>query len=198
MAVGAGALWAVGVDNRIYRIDPATSRIVAKIPVATRVSTLAAGAEGVWFLNWTRPRRDADRPGDEPRRRSDPDRDATACPASPSAAAPSGSRRRDDGRLWRIEPGPRPRVRPIDVGGRPSFVSYGDGAAWTADYRGRRARSRRCAHERRDRGSGSKRRRRWPSAPARPGSASRAGPGRARCRRRPAPPSSPAARRPTC
>ena len=53
MAVGAGSVWAVGVDNRIYRIDPRSARIVAKIPVQTRVSTLAAGAEGVWFLNWT-------------------------------------------------------------------------------------------------------------------------------------------------
>jgi ABC-type branched-subunit amino acid transport system substrate-binding protein/streptogramin lyase len=132
MAVGAGALWAVGVDNRIYRIDPATSRIVAKIPVETQVSTLAAGAEGVWFLNWT----------DNNVTRIDPatNRVAEGIPieTGDSGIAVGGGAvwvtSPDEGLLWRIEPGPPPRVRPIDVGGALSFVGYGDGAAWTANY----------------------------------------------------------------
>ena len=135
------SLWAVGVDNRIYRIDPRSARIVAKIPVATRVSTLAAGAEGVWFLNWT----------DHNVTRIDPatNRVAERIPikTGDSGIAVGGGAvwvtSPDDGLLWRIEPGPPPRVRPIDVGGELSFVSYGDGAAWTADYRGRRGHSRR-------------------------------------------------------
>lgn len=133
MAVGAGSLWAVGVDNRIYRIDPASSRIVAKIPVETHVSTLAAGAEGVWFLSWT----------DNNVTRIDPatNRVAEGIPikSGDSGVAVGGGAvwvtSGDEGLLWRIEPGPPPRVRPIDVGGEPSFVSYGDGAAWTADHR---------------------------------------------------------------
>jgi DNA-binding SARP family transcriptional activator len=46
MAVGAGSVWAVGVDNRIYRIDPRCARIVAKILVETRVSPRAPRASG--------------------------------------------------------------------------------------------------------------------------------------------------------
>ena len=131
MAVGAGALWAVGADNRIYRIDPATSRIVAKIPVVAGVNTLAAGAEGVWFLNWT----------DHDVTRIDPatNRVADRIPVDGDSGIAVGGgavwvTSPDDGRLWRIEPGRPPRKRPIDVGGQPDFVSYGDGAAWTGDY----------------------------------------------------------------
>jgi ABC-type branched-subunit amino acid transport system substrate-binding protein/streptogramin lyase/predicted Ser/Thr protein kinase len=133
LAVGAGAVWAIGVDNRIYRIDPRSARIVAKIPVQTRVSTLAAGAEGVWFLNWT----------DHNLTRIDPatNRVAEEIPIKTrglSGIAVGGGAvwvtSPGDGLLWRIEPGSPPRVRPIDVGGQLSFVSYGDGAAWTANY----------------------------------------------------------------
>ena len=134
MAYGAGALWAVGVDNRIYRIDPATGGIVARIPVEARVSTLAAGAEGVWFLSWT----------DRAVRRIDPATNRVAERIPVDSAALSGIAVGGgavwvtspyDGRLWRITPGKPARRRPIGVGGLPYFVSYGDGAAWTADYR---------------------------------------------------------------
>ena len=126
-------MWAVGVDNRIYRIDPRSARIIATIPVQTQVSTLAAGAEGVWFLNWT----------DHNLTRIDPatNRVAERIPIKTrgrSGIAVGGGAvwvtSPDDGLLVRIDPGPPPRVRLIDVGGQLSFVSYGDGAAWTANY----------------------------------------------------------------
>ena len=41
-----------------------------------------------------------------------------------------------DGRLWRIEPGPRPRLHAVKVGGWLSFLAYGAGAAWVAEYLG--------------------------------------------------------------
>ena len=134
MAVGAGALWAAGPDNRIYRIDPATSRITAKIPVAAGVSTLAAGAEGVWFLNWTD---HLDVTRIDPATNRVADRIQVGRDAMTGIAVGGGAvwvTSPDVGRLWRIEPGPHPRIRSIDVRGRPFFVSYGDGAAWTADY----------------------------------------------------------------
>ncbi len=133
MAVGAGALWAAGADNRIYRIDPATSRIVAKIPVTAGVNTLAAGAEGVWFLNSS----DLDVTRIDPATNRVADRVRVGRDAMTGIAVGGGAvwvTSPDVGRLWRIEPGPQPRVRSIDVGGRPFFVSYGDGAAWTGDY----------------------------------------------------------------
>jgi ABC-type branched-subunit amino acid transport system substrate-binding protein/streptogramin lyase/predicted Ser/Thr protein kinase len=134
MAVGAGALWAAGADNRIYRIDPATGRIVAKIPVVARVSTLAAGAEGVWFLNWT----NGDVSRIDPATNRVADRIRVDSGSLAGIAVGGGSvwvTSPDDGRLWRIEPGRRPRERRIDVGGLPYFVGYGDGAVWTGDFR---------------------------------------------------------------
>jgi branched-chain amino acid transport system substrate-binding protein len=133
MAVGAGSVWAIGVDNRIYRIDPTTSRIVARIPVEAQVSTLAAGTEGVWFLNWsdnkvTRIDLATNRVAEEIPIETPSDSGIAVGGGAVWVTSP------DDGRLWRIDPGPPPRVRPIDVGGALSFVSYGDGAAWTANY----------------------------------------------------------------
>jgi ABC-type branched-subunit amino acid transport system substrate-binding protein/streptogramin lyase len=133
LAVGAGAVWAVGVDNRIYRIDPRSARIMAKIPVRTQVTTLAAGAEGVWFLN----------SNDHKLTRIDPATNRVAETISIKARGRSGIAvgggavwvtSPDDGLLVRIEPGPPPRSRLIDVGGQLSFVSYGDAAAWTANF----------------------------------------------------------------
>ena len=141
--------------------------------------------------------RDADRSGDEPRRRADPDQDRRL--------RHRRRRRRGLGHVARRRPAVADRARtaaprPADRRRRPALLrQLRRRGGVDGQLPGRRARSRRRAHERRHRaGPHRSCRSRWPSAPARPGSASRAGPGRARCRRRPAPPSSPAARRPTC
>jgi branched-chain amino acid transport system substrate-binding protein len=39
-----------------------------------------------------------------------------------------------EGLLWRIEPGPSPVTRSIDVGVGVTYVAYGAGAVWTANY----------------------------------------------------------------
>ena len=39
-----------------------------------------------------------------------------------------------EGLLWRIEPGPNPATRSIDVGVGVTYVAYGAGAVWTANY----------------------------------------------------------------
>jgi hypothetical protein len=129
LAVGAGAVWAIGVDNRIYRIDPASGHVVARIKVDARVHTLAAGAEGVWFLNWS----------DTTVTRIDPatNRIAERIPIRSDGlagiAVGGGSvwvTSPGDGRLWRIDHG---RARAIDVGGA-LFVSYRDGVVWTGNF----------------------------------------------------------------
>jgi branched-chain amino acid transport system substrate-binding protein len=40
----------------------------------------------------------------------------------------------EEGLLWRIEPGPRPTTRTIDVGVGVTFVDFGEGAVWTGNY----------------------------------------------------------------
>ena len=86
----------------------------------------------MWFIEG--PGRVADRPG--------------APTASPrrSGSAPatrrhrrrrrrrSGSRRAARACVWRIEPGPQPESRSIDVGAGVTYVAFGDGAVWAANY----------------------------------------------------------------
>ncbi len=39
-----------------------------------------------------------------------------------------------DGLVWRIEPGPSPITRTIDVGVGVTFLAFGAGAVWAANY----------------------------------------------------------------
>jgi ABC-type branched-subunit amino acid transport system substrate-binding protein/streptogramin lyase len=131
IAVGAGSVWAVGLDNRIYRIDSASGRIVARIRVEQAVGTIAAGAEGVWFLTGS----DRVVRGIDPATNTIADRVPIKSDWLSGIAVGGGAvwvTSPQDGRLWRIAPG---RVRAIDVGGFIQFVGYADGAAWTASYR---------------------------------------------------------------
>ena len=49
IAVGAGAVWAINDDRTVSRIDPATGELGATIDVDA--ATIAAGKEGVWFID---------------------------------------------------------------------------------------------------------------------------------------------------
>jgi len=132
VAVGAGAVWVVNEDRTVLRVDPATGEPVARINVDA--ATIAAGREGVWFVD-----------GDETRavRRIDP---RTNLPGQRiqvgaqhlSAVAVGGGHvwasAEGDGVVWRIDPGPDPVTRTIDVGVGVTFLAYSDGAIWAANY----------------------------------------------------------------
>jgi ABC-type branched-subunit amino acid transport system substrate-binding protein/streptogramin lyase len=131
IAVGAGAVWAINPDYTVSRIDSATGRRVATIDAGAR--TIAAGREGVWFV------------GGDGRAvmRIDPrtNRVAETIPVGSDflsgIAVGAGAvwvTAQQQGSLWRIEPGPRPIERTIDVGVGVSYVAFGDGAVWTANY----------------------------------------------------------------
>jgi ABC-type branched-subunit amino acid transport system substrate-binding protein/DNA-binding beta-propeller fold protein YncE/predicted Ser/Thr protein kinase len=133
IAVGAGAVWAINPDDTLSRIDPETGRLVAKIDVGVAPSTIAAGDEGVWFLSWE----------NRSVMRLDPrtNRVAETTPLGShflSGIAVGGGSvwvtAQDEGLLWRIEPGPSPGLRTIDVGVGATYVAFGDGAAWTGNY----------------------------------------------------------------
>jgi ABC-type branched-subunit amino acid transport system substrate-binding protein len=132
IAVGAGAIWAINDDRTVSRIDPATGERVARIKV--NATTIAAGREGVWFID-----------GDETRavRRIDPttNRPGQRIPVGAqnlSAVAVGGGHvwasAQGDGLVWRIDPGRDPVYRSIDVGVGVTFLAYGEGAIWTANY----------------------------------------------------------------
>jgi ABC-type branched-subunit amino acid transport system substrate-binding protein/DNA-binding beta-propeller fold protein YncE len=129
IVVGAGAVWAVNPDRTISRIDPATGRREAVIDVD--VAALGADAREVWFLEGNRAVRI------DPQTNSTGQRIAVGSP-DPSAIAVGGGKvwvaASEEGLLWRIEPGPGPLTRSIDVGVGVDYVAYGAGSAWTANY----------------------------------------------------------------
>jgi branched-chain amino acid transport system substrate-binding protein len=131
IAVGAGAVCARNPDATISRIDPETGELLAAIDVSA--ATVAAGQEGVWFVPWDRPAI----------KRIDPrtNRVAQTIPiganALPAIAVGGGSvwaTGEDEGVVWRIEPGPRPIPKPIEVGVGVGYIAFGDGAVWAANY----------------------------------------------------------------
>ena len=132
IAVGAGAVWAISDDRTVARIDPATGEVVARIDVDA--ATIAAGREGVWFVD-----------GEATRtvRRINP---ATNRPGQTislgtqnlSALAVGGGHvwasAEGDGVVWRIDPGSPPVTRTIEVGVGVTFLAYDAGAIWAANY----------------------------------------------------------------
>jgi len=131
IAVGAGGVWARNPDAGISRIDPETGELVATIDVSA--ATVAAGQEGVWFVPWDRPAV----------RRIDPRTNrvvqtipigANALPAIAVGAGSVWATAEDEGVVWRIEPGPRPIPKPIEVGVGVGYIAFGDGAVWAANY----------------------------------------------------------------
>ena len=131
LAVGAGAVWAINPGGSVSRIDPKTGRLVARIDVEVEALTIAAGKEGVWFSS------------DERVMRIDPrtNRVSQTIRAGETTlwgvAVGAGSvwaTSREQGLLWRIEPGREPVTRTIDVGVGVTFVAFGEGAVWTGNY----------------------------------------------------------------
>jgi ABC-type branched-subunit amino acid transport system substrate-binding protein/DNA-binding beta-propeller fold protein YncE len=129
IVVGDGAVWALNPDGTISRIDPDTGRRVAIVDI--EADALAASGDEVWAgVGQAAVRIDpqTNKPGQEIE---------IGSPA-PSAIAVGGGyvwlTAEQEGLLWRIEPGPDPATRSIDVGVGVTYVAYGAGAVWTANY----------------------------------------------------------------
>ena len=133
VAVGAGAVWAINPDRTVSRIDPASGRRVATIDVDA--ATIAAGREGVWFIGGE----DTLSVTPIDPRTNRVGRSIRLGAQNLSAVAVGGgyvwASAEGDGLVWRIEPGPRPVSRTIDVGVGVTFLAYDDGAIWAANYR---------------------------------------------------------------
>ena len=126
LAVGAGAVWAVGPDFSVSRIDPGTTEIVGHAG-SLDFEAVAAGPEGVWARDGRGTLARLDRQG--PRIHID-----TAALAGIAvgegavwAAAPQ------EGRLWRVDSEAQLVARPIDVGQGVSAVTVGEDAVWAAN-----------------------------------------------------------------
>jgi ABC-type branched-subunit amino acid transport system substrate-binding protein/DNA-binding beta-propeller fold protein YncE len=134
IAVGDGGVWAINPDGSVSRIDPRTGRIVARIRTEFPAWTIAAGEEGVWYLSIDNGQAVM---GIDPRTNRVTQTVKVGAEFLWGVAVGGGSvwtTAQAEGLLWRIEPGPDPITRTIDVGPGVTFVAYGDGAAWTGNY----------------------------------------------------------------
>jgi ABC-type branched-subunit amino acid transport system substrate-binding protein/streptogramin lyase len=133
IAVGAGGVWAINPKASISRLDPRSGRRMATIDTGVVPTTVAAGKEGVWFVSYA----------SHSVMRIDPDttRVAEKIPLQTeeldAVAVGGGSvwvTSPQDGLLWRIEPGPFPLARSIDVGVGLRYVAFGAGSVWTGNF----------------------------------------------------------------
>jgi ABC-type branched-subunit amino acid transport system substrate-binding protein/DNA-binding beta-propeller fold protein YncE len=134
IAVGAGAVWAANPDGSVSRIDPRTGRLAATIDAEAGPWTIAAGEEGVWFLDFDD---SADVTRIDPRTNRVAERISVGASNLSAVAVGGGyiwAAADDDGVVWRIEPGRPPITRTIEVGRGVSFVAFGAGAVWTGNY----------------------------------------------------------------
>ena len=134
LAVGAGAVWAINPDLSVSRIDPDSGKRVAIVPMEAG-GAIAAGKEGVWALA----------AGFETPYvlRIDPSTNKVSQRIELGASDLTGlavgagsvwATDVEEGLLWRIEPGPDPTTRTIDVGFGATAVTYADGAVWVANF----------------------------------------------------------------
>ena len=129
IVVGAGAVWAINPDGTISRIDPDTGRRVANVDI--EADGLAASGDEIWVLDGQAAVRI------DPRTNKPGQRVEIGSPVLSAIAVGGGYvwvTAEQDGLLWRIEPGPDPASRSIDVGVGVTYVAYGAGAVWTANY----------------------------------------------------------------
>jgi branched-chain amino acid transport system substrate-binding protein len=129
IAVGAGAVWARNPDHTLSRIDPETGRLLATIDV--QVDKIAAGREGLWSVEGPNVKRidpHTDRVAETIRIGSE---DTAGIAVGGGSVWVSAEHQ---GVVWRIEPGPRPESRSIDVGPGVTYLAFGAGAVWAANY----------------------------------------------------------------
>ncbi len=130
LVVGAGGIWAGNREGTISRIDPKTGEVTATVDTYAR--KIAAGKEGVWVLGFdlttiTRIDPRTNRVGQSIHV-------GTNSVTGLAVGAGSVWATSEEGRLIRIEPGPRPVIQTIDVGSGAEFVAFGEGAVWTANF----------------------------------------------------------------
>jgi ABC-type branched-subunit amino acid transport system substrate-binding protein/DNA-binding beta-propeller fold protein YncE len=132
IVVADGAVWARNPDHTVSRIDPETGRLVEVIDVAAGGS-IAAGKEGVWFI-------DDEGPSVvriDPRTNRPGQRIPVGAQEVRGIAVGAGSvwtTAEREGLVWRIQPGPSPVTRTIDVGPGVTYIAYGAGAVWAANF----------------------------------------------------------------
>jgi branched-chain amino acid transport system substrate-binding protein len=126
LAVGAGAVWAVGPDFSVSRIDPGTGEIVGAAG-SLQAEAVAAGPDGVWARDGMGGLERLDREGQRIEIRASSLAGMAVGDGAVWVTAPH------DGKLWRVDPEPQLVARPIEVGRGASAVAVGEDAVWVAN-----------------------------------------------------------------
>jgi YVTN family beta-propeller protein len=127
--VAGKSVWAIAPDGAVVQIDPRAQRIVATIRQRSTPLALAAGRESVWALTTT----GAVTRIWPSRRLADITIASSGLTALAVGAGSIWATAPRDGTLWRIDPGPPPILRTIDVGGGADSVTVGGGYVWVAN-----------------------------------------------------------------
>ena len=130
IAVEPDAVWAIGSDHSVARIDPRTNRVTATIR-GLEAQAIATGDAGTWVLAADGTvARIAARGG------RFLERARVGASAVASIAVGDGAvwvSAPGDGTVWRIDPAARPAMRTIDVGTGATALDFGGGALWVAN-----------------------------------------------------------------
>ncbi len=131
IAVTSDAVWVVGADLGVYRIDPRTNQRVGGRVKGVDAVGIAAGGGGVWVIEFG----DARIAKIDPRTNTITQRIPVASEGLSSIAVGARDLWAADpfgGLVWRIDPGLKlPRRIPLDVG--VSWVAVGAGAVWATN-----------------------------------------------------------------
>jgi YVTN family beta-propeller protein len=140
LAVGGGSLWVANHDERtVTRIDLASGKVVADIPVPSEPHRVAYGAGAAWVSNWH----------DDSVSRIDPRMNRVVGSPIPIGAHHAGNLVVGAGGVWvtsdyrpeaaaedvvvvRIDPQSNRAVETIAVGGHPIDVAVTAGAVWVS------------------------------------------------------------------
>jgi YVTN family beta-propeller protein len=140
LATGGGSLWVANHDERtVARIDLASGKVVADIPVPSEPHQVAYGAGAVWVGNWD----------DDSVSRIDPATNRVAGSPIPIGPHHAGNLAVGAGDLWvtsdyrvdgaaedtvvvRIDAHTNRAVETIAVGGHPIDIAAAGGAAWVS------------------------------------------------------------------
>jgi YVTN family beta-propeller protein len=140
LAVGGGSLWVANHDARtVTRIDQASGKVVADIPVPSEPHRVAYGASAVWVGNWH----------DNSVSRIDPATNRVVGSPIPIGFHHAGNLVVGAGGVWvtsdyrenagaedvvvvRIDPQTNRAVETIPVGGHPIDVAATEGAIWVS------------------------------------------------------------------
>src|SRR3954471_18507922 len=126
LAVGAGAVWAVGPDFSVSRIDPGTGEIAGRAGTLD-TEAVAAGPEGVWSRDGQGRLERLDREGQRIDIRAGSLAGLAVGEGAVWVNAPY------EGKLWRVDSEPELVARPIDVGAGAGAVAVGEDAVWVAN-----------------------------------------------------------------